>query len=96
MEQALRSKLAQTESLKAQLEVAVADVQTEMSACLALRGSLEDRLRRVLQKQDLNQGRLGVSAGATAVGCACMCACIVAHIPSVHEEEAGADRLGRA
>lgn len=55
-------------SLHAQLESAIAQVDTEIAAQVALKCGMEERLAKVQQKLDLNQGRLQVRGGAGS-GC---------------------------
>ncbi|MEW5304878.1 MAG: hypothetical protein WDW36_007457 [Sanguina aurantia] len=58
VEDALRVKLAQTGNLRQLLEGALTEVLAEIEAVVSLRVSLEGRLRKVREKQELNASRL--------------------------------------
>ncbi|GAX74150.1 hypothetical protein CEUSTIGMA_g1599.t1 [Chlamydomonas eustigma] len=63
VEQALRTKIRQTDQLKNALESALNDTLAERDLCIQIKSSLEQRLARVQEKQGINESRLQVRNG---------------------------------
>lgn len=60
VENALRNKINHTEQLRSALQTALSEVMNEINMCVSLRADMEERLRKVQAKSELNQTRLQV------------------------------------